>query len=331
VAAVFAVAGVAKLMDRPGARQAVGAFGVPDTVVAPVAVLLPIAELAVAVALLITAAAVGGAVGALVLLAGFIVGITINLAKGRQPDCRCFGQLHSAPVGWKTLARNAALAAAVAFVVAEGPGASLSNWSSGLTTLEWVTLLVAIALAAAFAHEGSQLVARWRRSRHRPDPTAGSATVIGPSSAGLPIGSRAPDFALPGGHGEVVTLKNLLASARPVLLIFVDPGCGSCTALMPEVEQWQVEHASNVTMAVVSRGPLPDPSIEVGGISNMGLQQDHEIGDAYRYGGPPGAVLIGADGLIASPMAAGPDAVRRLVHSAVRSRVIMFEDGGTGV
>lgn len=159
------MAAVAKLADRDGARQAAQALGVPQALAPSAAAGLPVAELAVAVALLFRWAAVTGAVGALVLLGLFVAGISVTLARGRQPDCRCFGQLHRTPVTWKTLLRNLALAAGAALVAAEGPGSSLGAWSSGLSGLEWLTLLVAIALAVAFAVEGSLLVERWRRRR----------------------------------------------------------------------------------------------------------------------------------------------------------------------
>jgi hypothetical protein len=161
---VFAVAGLAKLIDRASVRDAARAFGVPGPLVAPVATALPFAELGVAVALVISASAVAGAIAALVLLGTFITGITISLARGRQPDCRCFGQVHSAPVGWKTLIRNVAFAAAAIFVVAAGPSASLRDWSVSMSGLEWLALAVAIVLAVAFVVEGSLLVDKWHRS-----------------------------------------------------------------------------------------------------------------------------------------------------------------------
>jgi hypothetical protein len=165
LAAVFAVAAVAKLADRDGARQAVRAFGVPGRLAGPVAAALPPAELAVAVALLITTTAVAGAIGSVALLALFLAGISRSLAQGRQPDCRCFGQLHSAPIGWKTLARNLALLAVAALAAAAGPGAGVGTWASGMSAVEWATLMVAIVLVVAFVVEGSLLVERWRNRR----------------------------------------------------------------------------------------------------------------------------------------------------------------------
>src|SRR5919108_6031571 len=107
LALLFVVAGVPKLLDRAGMRQAIVDFGVPAPLAGPLGVLLPLAELAAAVALVPTPTAWWGAVGALALLLLFIAGIAINLARGRTPDCYCFGALHSEPIGWPTLARNA--------------------------------------------------------------------------------------------------------------------------------------------------------------------------------------------------------------------------------
>jgi len=122
LASVFLVAGVAKLADREGSRRALADFGVPAPLATPLGVLLPLAELAVAAVLIPPATAWWGAVGALVLLLLFVVGISASLVRGRKPECHCFGQLHSEPAGWKTLARNGVLAAVAGFVIWQGYG-----------------------------------------------------------------------------------------------------------------------------------------------------------------------------------------------------------------
>src|SRR3954469_3959675 len=111
LAGVFVVAGWAKLSDRVGTREAVRQFGVPESLAKPVAILLPLAELVVAVLLVFRGSAVLGAIGAAVLLGLFIIGISVNLARGNRVDCNCFGQLHSAPIGPSTLVRNVVLMA----------------------------------------------------------------------------------------------------------------------------------------------------------------------------------------------------------------------------
>jgi uncharacterized membrane protein YphA (DoxX/SURF4 family) len=109
LAGVFALAGVGKLADRRGAERALTEFGLPEALGTPLARALPVVELAVAAALGSGGASRSGAAGALVLLGAFSVAVAVNLARGRTPDCHCFGQMHSRPIGAGTLARNAAL------------------------------------------------------------------------------------------------------------------------------------------------------------------------------------------------------------------------------
>src|SRR5580692_10177777 len=106
LAAVFVVAGVAKLADRPGTRQALADFNVPPRLAEPLLLFLPTAELAAATALVFPTTARWGAAGSLALLALFVVGLTRVLRRGEAPDCHCFGQLHSKPASWMTVARN---------------------------------------------------------------------------------------------------------------------------------------------------------------------------------------------------------------------------------
>ena len=131
LAAVFGLAGVVKLTDRAGTRRALADVGVPAPLAAPVAVGLPVVELAVAGALVSATAAWWGAVGALVLLLSFVAGISLMLARGRRPDCHCFGRLHAAPIGRSTLVRNLALAAVAALIAWRGrsdAGPSVVGW-----------------------------------------------------------------------------------------------------------------------------------------------------------------------------------------------------------
>src|SRR4051812_36191388 len=119
---VFATAGVGKLLDVAGSRQAVRDFGVPESVAGASGALLPLVELAAAVLLVFPATAQWGAALALTLLVAFMAGIANALRHGFAPDCHCFGQLHSAPAGRATLARNGLLAVIAAFVAGRGPG-----------------------------------------------------------------------------------------------------------------------------------------------------------------------------------------------------------------
>src|SRR5215217_7631396 len=153
--AVFTLAGVAKLSDLKGSRGAIIEFGVPSAIAAPLGLVLPLAELAVAASLLPVSTAWWGALGALALLSVFVAGISINLARGRTPECHCFGQLHSAPAGWKTLARNGVLAAVAGFVLWEGyeggAGPSAVAWLGALSTAQLLGLLGGALMLALLA------------------------------------------------------------------------------------------------------------------------------------------------------------------------------------
>src|SRR5262249_48845611 len=123
----------------------------------PVGILLPLAELAVVVALIPPILAWWGALGALVLLLLFAVGIGYNLARGRTPDCHCFGQFHSTPIGWPTLLRNLILVAIAGFVVTLGrtsAGPSPFDWLSALTAVQRIELLIGVILLGLLALEG---------------------------------------------------------------------------------------------------------------------------------------------------------------------------------
>ena len=158
LAVVFVVAGLAKIADLRGSQKAVEGFGVPSFLATPLGTILPFAELAVAIALIPTAWAFYGAIGAAVLLLVFIIGIGANLSVGRQPDCHCFGQLHSEPVGASTLIRNVILAIIAGFVIWQGAaynnvGLSAVNWLTTLTAAQYVELVVGVILVALVAIE----------------------------------------------------------------------------------------------------------------------------------------------------------------------------------
>ena len=107
LAVVFIVAAIGKLLDVEGSRRALVEFGVPVRATRLGAVLLPFAELAVAILLLFVPTARWGALGALLLLLAFSAGVARAMSRGEAPDCHCFGQIHSEPAGRSTLIRNA--------------------------------------------------------------------------------------------------------------------------------------------------------------------------------------------------------------------------------
>ena len=338
--AVFSLAGVAKLSDLKGSRRAIIDFGVPSAIAAPLGQLLPLAELSVAATLLAASTAWWGALGALALLSVFVVGITYNLARGRKPECHCFGQLHSAPAGWKTLARNGVLAAIAGFVLwagyEGGAGPSALSWVGALSAAQLLALLVGVVVLALLAGQWWFLVHLLRQNGRllvrleAVEASIAAGGSVAPSENGSPlhqaeglaVGSEAPEFSLSGLHGETLTLNALRSSDKPVMLLFTDPGCGPCNAMLPEVGRWQEEHANKLTLSLVSRGEVEENKTKAQehALKNVVLQKDWEVSESYEVSGTPSAVLISAEGTVASPVAGGDESIRGLLSYAVGER-----------
>lgn len=334
LAVVFATAGVAKLADIDGSRRAAREFGLGPSLALPIAFLLPLAELVTAAALLPSGSATAGAAAALILLLVFAAAIGVSLARGRQPDCHCFGQIHSAPAGPGTLVRNLALAAlagvvlvagrddpgpsAIAWIAELGPGAAiaagsalllaaLGGWLAYLLLRQHGRLLIRVdALEAALAERGIAV----------PQAAAGGVFV-----EGLPIGSDAPEFELESIAGDTASLAELLAAENPLLLVFTDPDCGPCRALLPGVARWRRAHAARLAIALISTGDAAAAGAVAAehDLNDVLLVDNGEVQRAYRAGATPSAVLVSPDGTVASRIAQGEPAIERLVASAVES------------
>lgn len=347
LAIVFLVAGIGKLLDLKGSKSAMLGFGLPDALATPAAVALPIVELLAAVLLIPIRTAWWGALLAFLLLAAFVAGIAYNMQKGRAPDCHCFGQIHSEPAGPRTLVRNGLLGAVALFILLFGTnrwsfshgnaGSSLLGWMGDMSTWEIIATILFIALIAAmgaFAYILVHLLGQNGRVLLRLDAIeaaqqAGAGLAAAPAvhaaaaaaAPGLPVGEAAPAFKLEGIHGEVLTLDALRSNGLPTMLLFTDPTCGPCNALLPDVGRWQRDHAGKLNIAVVSSGTAEENKGKAAehGISNVLLQENRSVSTQYKAHGTPSAVLIDRNGRIASPVSGGGESIRQLLASAAGS------------
>lgn len=330
LAATFIVAGAAKLADPSGSRRAAAGFGVPDRLAPAVGYGLPIAELVIGVALIPTATARWAALGAFALLATFIVAIGLNLARGRTPDCHCFGQMHSTPVGWPTIVRNGGLAAIATFILVAGwndSGASAVGWLGDLSGVETVLLLGGVLVLGAVAVLGwavVNLMSQNGRLLTRLDaleaalvsgkpPLASTATA----NQGLPVGTPAPAFALPDLEGNSITFDSLRTPGVPLMLLFTDPGCGPCNQILRQLNRWRAVAGNRLDLAVISRGSREANLAKARehGLDRLLLQPDPEVSQAYGAYGTPAAVIVRPDGTIGTPLTGGIEAIQALVAS----------------
>ncbi|HYH51731.1 MAG TPA: TlpA disulfide reductase family protein, partial [Acidimicrobiia bacterium] len=313
---VFALAAAGKLADRHGARTTLVDTGIPERWAAPGAVLLPLAELAVAAALLVDSWARPGAAAAVALLAVFSGAVARNLAAGRTLDCHCFGRLHASPIGAATLVRNALLAALGSLVLVGGPGLglgdSLAQIDGGFPAAR-LGLVGGTAVVAVAAAVGWFIVVARRQWRLLVRP-GGRA----PAGAARRRDAAAPAFTLASTSGPPATLEDLTGRGRPVLLVFTAAGCRPCLRLLPEVGRWQRDHADTLTVVVLAQGDVAvNRASAAPAAVSMLFDPDGSVARAYGCDATPGAVLVGADGTVHSLLAAGADQIRVVVSSAV--------------
>ncbi len=335
LAVIFAAAAVLKIRSGVASRQAVRDFGVPAGLAGAVAVALPIVELAIAAALVWPATALWGARAALALLAVFSAGVAINMARGRRPDCNCFGQIASGPIGWPTLARNAVLAGlslAVLLIPEEASPIAAIGAIAPLAVLVAAAIAIfviqLVVLLNVFAQNGRLLV----RVEALEARAAGVGTAPVPKAAGHPIGTPAPSFSLTGLRGETMTLEALRAGDVPVLLLFSDPACGPCNSLLPEVGRWQRENASRMVLAVISRGTIEANRAKSTehGLRTVLLQRASEVAESYAATGTPSAVLVRPDGTIGSAVVEGGPAIATLVATIAGTAAPVHDHGQCG-
>ena len=316
---VFGVAGVAKLLDQKGTREAVVSFGLSASWAKPFAWLLPVAELAIAIGLLSLNTAPAAALAALLLLALFITAIAINLSRGRTPDCHCFGQLYSRPLGWPTLARNVGFAVGAMILIWQRGDAIRASglWLSQYAGGQYAPLSVFIVAVVV-----SATIVLLRQAKAK--QTGAAHDHSSPETKGLPVGSPAPEFQLPAYRREQTSLNELLAVGKPVLLIFSNPHCGPCAALFQELAQWQHTYPDQVTIAVVTQGTLKENFVNIArnDLRNILFQEQREIAEAYQCLATPTGVLVSAAGLIASTPAPGADNIRALINSTLADQQV---------
>lgn len=315
--AIFALAGFAKLADADKTREMLAEFGVRREALTIAAVGLPLTELAVAAALVIPPTAFIGAIAGTTLLMLFTGVILFNLSRGRHPSCNCFGQMGAAPIGRSTLIRNGVLTLLALLVVAAGPDAA-ATWRldqvfgvSPLMALVGVGAVMAILLLMLIAV--TQMVILRRLGAGPAHAVMEARSPTSPmDSRGLPDGSLAPSFGLSDTEGGFVTLEQLLAPGRPVILYFMKHDCPPCAAMAAEVDRWQRHYAGVVEVVRVTDGLATTDHYAL-------LQPRGAVAEAYDCWGTPCAVLVTSEGRIGGPVAQGAAAIRALVKRAAAS------------
>jgi peroxiredoxin len=142
-------------------------------------------------------------------------------------------------------------------------------------------------------------------------PTAqnGQAAAAAPRPpAGPKIGEPAPDFSLPDLKGKTVKLSDFRGS--PTLVLFWRPSCGFCARMLPDLKAWEANARNGAPkLLVVSTDSVDDNKAMELRSPVLLDERGMSVGNKFGAGGTPMAVLVDAEGKIASELAAGAPAV----------------------
>jgi thiol-disulfide isomerase/thioredoxin len=126
----------------------------------------------------------------------------------------------------------------------------------------------------------------------------------------LGVGNPAPPLRLPDLDGSELDLATF--TGEPTLVLFWNPGCGFCQHMLPDLQAWEANPPSNAPrLLVVSTGDV-ETNRTLGLQAPVVLDQTFAAGRAFGASGTPSAVLIDAEGKIASEVAVGAAAVLAL-------------------
>lgn len=335
LAAVFAVAAAGKLLGRSRTVETLAEFGVPESIRRPIAIALPLVELAIAVALLPAATAAWGALAAALLLAAFTAAVARALLQGREVACNCFGSLGSSRISRWTLARNVlllVLAGGVAIAAQSDPGTSAVTWLANLDTAQLALLCagVAIVLAAlclAFFWQLMRQNGRLLKQIEAFEAGGGGAAPTGPQP-----GDLAPSFALPALGGGGLALEELLAAGRGLVVVVTDPGCGACDPLLPQIGRLQHDPATPVPLVMISRGDLEANRAKARehGLEPVLIEEEFEVSRALGINGAPGAVRLDVEGRYVAKPSMGTERVGILLSElGAATPELTVHQGGT--
>jgi peroxiredoxin len=119
------------------------------------------------------------------------------------------------------------------------------------------------------------------------------------------IGELAPKFSLPALNGNLVNSEDLLGNN--VLLLFWDAQCPYCLAMFDDLQRWEASPPNGAPRLVyIASGNLEEARGKHQGLKSITLlDEDFDIGPLFGTNSTPAAVMIDAEGRIASSLAKG--------------------------
>ena len=334
LAAVLVLSGVAKLRDTGSTYSVLRLLRLPRLVTnRPTARALPVVELVTA-ALLLSPwrwPFLLGAVLALGLFVAFWVVVVRAMGFDPRPTCGCFGRIGDHRINGRTVARNTLLVALAGLTLWVGLAGSSTGALLGRYTANdgwWLLLAVALAVVAVMVLGGGPAPRPSSRRRGRPGHGAAAAAADRPPAEEPALDyvrSPIPRGVLVGRDHGTVTLHHL-ARSQAQLLVLANCWCGPTHEALQRLPGWRDRLPQlGVQMVLV---PHPFDATAVGA-SSTGIWWDpgSRVYDDLGVGTSPGAVLLGADGLLAGGPVNGVDEIEQFVTDIEAELAQAPEDG----
>lgn len=308
MAGVLLASGIAKIRE-PDDLDGWAELGVPRLFRRRWLVRLhPWAEIALALALVVLGGVLGvlAALVCLTLMAGYLALVIRTLRAAPDASCSCFGTRR--PVTRLTAARNAWLTVVAAVTVAviwRAPtfGGALAG-ITGVHAWAWVAVAAVAVLTA--------LVIVWPDAIVPASSAVPPSPIVGDDEDEDYVRVRTPAVPVTLADGAVVNLRRL-ATARPLLLLAVSPGCAACALVIDHTPVWRDRLPELDIRFLLSAAP--------GQASLTERDEPQSLHDPHGYvresigeWSTPTAVLLGADGLLAGGPITGGDAIAAFVE-----------------
>jgi peroxiredoxin len=145
----------------------------------------------------------------------------------------------------------------------------------------------------------------------QPCPNCGKVQAAAPTvPAAQKVGEQAPEVKLPDLEGNTVELADF--RGEKTLVLFWNPGCGFCQQMLPDLKEWEAEATEGAPKLLVVSAGTEEANREMGLASPVLLDQQFTTGRAFGASGTPSAVLVDAEGKVASEVAVGAPGVLEL-------------------
>lgn len=162
-----------------------------------------------------------------------------------------------------------------------------------------------------------ELLAAQRRpapAQRRPAPPRQLDPVRKPT---LRIGDEVPDLAWEDLDGNPIALRGL--GGHSLLLLFWSPRCGFCQRMVSHLKAWEESAVSSQPRVLVISTGTETENRSLGLNLPIVLEDSFRSGRLFEAGGTPSAVLIDAEGRLATPVAVGSAAILEMLGVDVQN------------